>query len=85
MVATPLLLEAMTYAMARLEILLDTHDMGTAFPHVIRQAKADGEIYDNDLEEIKELVRALAVMGDTVMSRIEAMHANGKAALKAVK
>lgn len=67
------------------ELLLDTHDMASAFTHVIRQAKADGEICDNDLEEIKGLRRALAVMGNTVMSRIEAMHANGKAALKAVK
>ncbi|WP_252108814.1 MULTISPECIES: phage regulatory CII family protein [unclassified Halomonas] len=67
------------------ELLLDSHDMAASFTRVIRAAKADGEICDDDLAEIKALRRELAVMGNTVMSRIEAMHANGKAALKAVK
>lgn len=67
------------------ELLLDTHDMAASFSRVIRQAKADGEICDNDLAEIQALRRALAVMGNTVMSRIEAMHKNGKTTLAAVK
>ncbi|MBZ5486935.1 phage regulatory CII family protein [Halomonas aquamarina] len=84
MVATPVEKAADDIEGEIRELLLDQHDMAAGFVRLVRQAKADGEICDNDLEEIKAFRRELAVMGNTVMRRVEAMHKKG-AALKAVK
>jgi hypothetical protein len=67
------------------ELLLDQHEQAARFVAAVREAKRDGVISCEELEEIKRQRHELAVFGNTVMSRIEAMHKNGKAALKAVQ
>ena len=85
MVATPISRDADAFEGEIRELLLDQHEQAARFVAAVREAKRDGVISSDELEEIKRQRHELAVFGNTVMSRIEAMHKNGKAALKAVK
>ena len=85
MVATPISQDADAFEGEIRELLLDQHEQAARFVAAVREAKRDGVISCDELEEIKRQRHELAVFGNTVMSRIEAMHKNGKAALKAVQ
>ncbi|SNY95536.1 phage regulatory CII family protein [Halomonas sp. hl-4] len=84
MVATPLPSGASEFQGEIRELLLDQQEQAARFMAVVREAQRDGEIDASEMEEIKRQRHELAVFGNTVMSRIEAMHKTG-AALKAVK
>lgn len=85
MVATPISQDADAFEGEIRELLLDQHEQAARFVAAVRDAKRDGVISCDELEEIKRQRHELAVFGNTVMSRIEAMHKNGKTGLTAVK
>lgn len=84
MVATPLSADASEFEGEIRELLLDQQEQAARFVAVVRKAKQDGKIDAQEMEEIRKQRHELAVFGNTVMNRIEAMHVMGTA-LKAVK
>lgn len=85
MVATPVAQEFSDIEEEIKELLMDQHEVIASFVAAIRAAKADGVICDKELAEIRNYRKEVAVKANTVMSRIEAMHKNGKTTLAAVK
>lgn len=85
MVATPVHQDMQGVEEEIKELLMDQHEVIAGFVATIRAAKADGVICDKELAEIRNYRKEVAVKANTVMSRIEAMHKNGKTGLAAVK
>ncbi|MDC8803912.1 hypothetical protein PRZ61_10740 [Halomonas pacifica] len=65
------------------ELMLDQHEQAARFIAVIREAKRDGQISDEELEAIRRERRALAESGNTILHRIERWHESGLRLAKA--